>query len=187
MKAVFLDRDGVLNVEKNYLCNPEDLELFSFAAEAIRKINLSGYLAIVISNQSAVARNLCSMEDVDRVHEMLIYELSRFNAHIDAIYFCPHYYEKDSKTLIPEFNIDCDCRKPKTGMFLKAASDFGIELDKSFMVGDTERDVLAGKNAGCTTIGVRTGYGLKDSGVKPDYMFDDLLQAVEFITQQPGD
>jgi len=187
MKAVFLDRDGVLNVEKNYLSRPEDLELFSFAAEAVRKINLSGYLAIVVSNQSAVARNLCTLEEVDIIHEKLIYELSRNNAHIDAIYFCPHYYDKDSPDILPEFNIDCNCRKPKTGMFLKAADDFGIDLAKSFMVGDTERDILAGRNAGCTTIGVRTGYGLEGSRVEPDHMFDDLLKAVDFITLEPGD
>lgn len=187
MKAVFLDRDGVLNKERSYINKPEDLELYGFTAEAIRKINLSGYLAIIISNQSAVARNLCSLEDVDRIHEKLIYELARFNAHIDAIYFCPHYYEKGSASLLPEFNIDCDCRKPKTGLFEKAATDFGIELVGSFMVGDSERDIVAGKKAGCSTIGVRTGYGLQGSLVKPDYMFNDLLEAVEFIIQQPGD
>jgi mannose-1-phosphate guanylyltransferase / phosphomannomutase len=187
MKAVFLDRDGVLNIEKNYLSKPGDLELFSFSAEAIRKINLSGYLAIVVTNQSAVARNLCTLDDVDRIHEKLIYELSKHNAHIDAIYFCPHYYEEGSSSVLPEFNIDCDCRKPKTGMFLKASVEFGIELDKSYMIGDTERDIVAGKNAGCVTIGVRTGYGLKDSAVRPDYMFDDLLAAADFIAQHPGD
>lgn len=187
MRAVFLDRDGVLNEEKSYISRPEDLELYSFAAEAVRKINLSGYLAIIVTNQSAVARNLCTLDDVDRIHEKLIYELSQFNAHVDAIYFCPHYFDKGSSSVMPEFNIDCDCRKPKTGMFVKAAGDFGIELDKSFMVGDTERDILAGKNAGCITIGVRTGYGLQGSMIKPDYMFSNLLEAVEFITQQPGD
>lgn len=180
-KAVFLDRDGVLNEEKNYICKPEELELYDFAADAIKKINEFEYLAIVITNQSAVARNLCTLSELEAVHDELKNKLEQHHAYLDAIYCCPHFYLKSSSELNPEYNINCDCRKPKPGMFFKAAEDFGINLSESYMIGDSERDILAGQNAGCRTIGVRTGYGMKKSSIKPDNIYDNLLQAVEFI------
>jgi len=181
MKAVFLDRDGVLNVERSYICDPADIEIFDFVPEAIRRINMSEYLAVVVSNQSAVARRLCTIDEVEAVNAMLRTELARQNARLDAFYYCPHYFDGDSYDIDSEFNIDCDCRKPKTGMFLKAAIKFDLDLSQSFMIGDSEKDILAGKNAGCITIGVRTGYALKNSKIKPDYMFENLLEAVKAI------
>jgi len=181
MKAVFLDRDGVLNVERSYICKPEEIEMYQFTPEAVRKINDSEYLAILVTNQSAIARKLCTIDDVESVHNALKNELGRHLAHLDAIYFCPHFYDRDSSEIIPEYNIDCDCRKPKPGLLIRAAKDFGIDLKASYMIGDSERDILAGRRAGCKTIGVRTGYGLKDTSVQPDYVFDNLLEAVNFI------
>ncbi len=180
-KAIFLDRDGVLNVERSYIRRPEELELYPFTAEAVRMINESPYLAVVISNQSALARNLCTVEEVEAVHAYLQASLQAQHAWLDAIYYCPHLYDPGNPLLKQEYNIACDCRKPKTGLFLTAAADHRINLRKSFMVGDSERDILAGRNAGCKTIGVRTGYGLRNAGVLPDHMFSDLLEAVRFI------
>jgi D,D-heptose 1,7-bisphosphate phosphatase len=183
-KAVFLDRDGVLNEEKSFISKPEDLDLYDFTAPAIRKINQSGYLAIVVTNQSAVARNLCTEEDVQTIHRKMEAELGDHKAWLDGIYYCPHHPDKGFPEENPVYKIDCDCRKPKTGMFRKAAEDFNIRTGDSYMIGDSERDVQAGINAGCTTIGVRTGYGIRKTNVLPDYMFNNLAEAVDFILDE---
>jgi D,D-heptose 1,7-bisphosphate phosphatase len=184
-KAIFLDRDGVLNVERNYLSNPDDLELFSYVPDAVKKINKSGLLSVVVTNQSAVARNLCTEEDVQAVHKKMEHLLGLKGAWLDGIYYCPHHPDKGFPEENPRYKIDCECRKPKTGMFRDAARDFNIDLQQSYMIGDSERDIQAGKNAGCTTIGVRTGYGIRKTKVWPDYMFNNLAEAVDFITGDP--
>ena len=184
-KAIFLDRDGVLNVEKSYICKPEDLELYPFTASAVAGINRSGYLAVVVSNQSAIARNMCTEKDILKVHAKLEEDLRAENAHLDAIYYCPHYPPQGDGDIITPFTIECNCRKPRTGMFLQANQELDIDVTTSFMVGDSGRDILAGKNAGCTTVGVRTGHGVKNSTVLPDYMFDDLSAFVGFLIDDP--
>ncbi|MFO7655633.1 MAG: HAD-IIIA family hydrolase [Bacteroidales bacterium] len=184
-KAVFLDRDGVLNVEKSYISRPEDLELYNFTAEAVRTINDSDYLSVVVTNQSVIARNLCTLDELDTVHKKLETELGNQHAKLDAIYFCPHHPDKGYPEERSEYKIDCNCRKPKTGLFLEASQQFNIELGESWMIGDSERDILAGKNAGCKTIGVMTGYGCAKTSVQPDFFFADLLEAVNFIIKDP--
>ena len=184
-KAVFLDRDGVLNLEKNFISRPEEMELFDFVPEAVGCINRSGYLAVVVTNQSAIARNLCTIDELDAIHKKLETDLGYKGSWLDAIYYCPHHPDKGYPEENPEYKIDCDCRKPKTGMFLKAASEFHIDLTRSVMIGDSERDIQAGKNAGCITIGVRTGYGIKKTKVMPDFFFEDLKEAVDFILKDP--
>ena len=184
-KAVFLDRDGVLNVERSFISTPEGLELYDFTPAAVRKINLAGYLSVVVTNQSAIARNLCTEADVQTIHKKLETLLGNEGAWLDAIYYCPHHPDKGYPEENATYKIDCDCRKPKTGMFLKAIDKFNISIQESCIIGDSERDIQAGINAGCVTIGVRTGYGIKKTRVLPDYMFENLEEAVNFIVNDP--
>lgn len=184
-KAIFLDRDGVINEEVSFISRPEEFRLYSFTSQAIRLINDSAYKAIAITNQSVIARNLCTFEELREVHCKMDTLLGKEGARLDALYFCPHHPDKGYPEERKEYKIDCLCRKPQPGMLLDAAFDFNLDLKRSFMIGDTERDILAGINAGCTTIGVRTGYGLKKTGVYPDFFFENILEAVQFIVGDP--
>ncbi|MBN2349962.1 MAG: HAD-IIIA family hydrolase [Bacteroidales bacterium] len=184
-KAIFLDRDGVLNIEQSFIHKPEDLKLYDFTARSVKKINASDFLSIVITNQSVIARNLCTIEELETIHNKLETELGQSRAKLDAIYYCPHHPDSGFPEENPEFKTDCECRKPKPGLFLKAAGDYNIDLSQSFMIGDSERDILAGKNAGCTTIGVMSGYGIKKTSILPDYFFKNLEEAVDFIIDEP--
>jgi D,D-heptose 1,7-bisphosphate phosphatase len=183
--AVFLDRDGVINTERSYISRPEELEIYDFTAPAIRKINQAGYVSVVVTNQSAIARNLCTEEDVQTIHKKLETVLGDQGAWLDAIYYCPHHPDKGFPEENPVYKIECDCRKPATGMFKKAIEKFYIDPATSYMIGDSERDIQAGYNAGCVTIGVRTGYGIRKTKLIPDYMFNDLKEAADFITDDP--
>ena len=183
-KAIFIDRDGVINIEKNFISKPEQLELFDFTAEAVRMINNSDYLSLIVSNQSVIARNLCSIEDVEIIHKKLETELGKSKAKIDRIYYCPHHPDKGFPEENAEYKIDCDCRKPKTGMFMQAEEELNVDASMSYMIGDSERDILFGKNAGMKTIGVMTGYGLKNSKITPDYFVKDLKEAVSLILKE---
>lgn len=182
-KAIFLDRDGVLNVDHPYIANPKMLELYPFTASAIKKINQSNYLAIVITNQPVVARNLCTEDELQIIHNKLDTVLGHDRAKLDALYYCPHHPDKGYPDENPAYKIDCPCRKPKPGMLFDAARDFNIDLSASFMIGDDERDIAAGKAAGVKTVGVKSGKGLKGSTLKPDYQFENVSEAVDFITQ----
>ena len=158
-KAVFLDRDGVLNVDTINLHKVEDWQWIEGAREAIKFCNDNGYLAIIITNQSGVARGLFTLEDVNRVHNFAQGELYKFGARIDAFYICPHVADG---TVAP-FNIECDCRKPKPSMVLQACKDFDIDVSQSYFIGDKERDVECGKNAGCKGTCLFDGVNLLDS------------------------
>ena len=182
--AVFLDRDGVINKDsKEFVKSPDEFLMFENTAEAIKKINKSNYLSIICTNQSGLARNLFSESTLKEIHNKFDTLIGKEGAKVDAIYYCPHHpdsgFEEENKLL----KIDCECRKPKPGMLLEASRDFNIDLSKSYMIGDSERDILAGKAAGCMTIGVRTGNGLKNTKTFPDYIFNDLKEAVDFITE----
>lgn len=150
-KAVFLDRDGTINRYAGYLTNPEDFELLPGVAEAIRKINLSGYLAIVVTNQPSIARGELTFEGLDEIHRKMETLLGQQGAYVDHIYFCPHHPDKGFPGEVPSLKIECSCRKPKPGMLFQAAKDYHIDLSSSWMIGDDERDVGVGKNAGCHT------------------------------------
>lgn len=150
-KAIFLDRDGTINKYVGFLRNIDDFELIDGVAEAIRKINESGYLAIVVTNQPVIARGEVSFEELEEIHNKMETLLGKEGAYLDAIYYCPHHPHKGYEGERPELKIDCDCRKPKPGMLLKATADFNIDLSQSWMVGDGENDVKAGLNAGCKT------------------------------------
>ena len=148
-KAVFLDRDGTINKYVGFLTKPEQFELIPGVAEAIKKINKSGYLAIVVTNQPVIARGDCTWEELQEIHNKMETELGKKGAFVDAIYICPHHKDKGFEGERPEYKFDCDCRKPKTGLLLQAAGDFNMDISQSVMVGDGEYDVLAGDAAGC--------------------------------------
>ena len=146
----------------NLLCKPEQVELIEGVGEAIRYINQTGYLAIVVTNQPVIARNLCSLEELDYIHAKLETLLGYERAYLNAIYYCPHHPDKGFEGEIPELKFECNCRKPKPGMLMKAAKDYNIDLTQSWMIGDGENDIKAGINAGCNTVLIGTeDYGQK--------------------------
>lgn len=147
-KAIFLDRDGTLNAMTGFIREPEQFELIPGAAEAVKAINKSGYLAVVITNQPVIARGECTFEMLQAIHDKMETELGKKGAFVDAIYVCPHHTDQGFAGEIPEYKCDCNCRKPKPGLFLKAAKDFHIDLSQSYMIGDSDRDVEAGERAG---------------------------------------
>lgn len=147
-KAIFLDRDGTINKIVGFVTKPEQFELIPGVAEAIKKINKSGYLAIVVTNQPVIARGDCSFEELQTIHDKMETELGKEGAFVDAIYVCPHHTDKGFEGERPEYKCYCNCRKPKPGLLLQAAKDFNIDLSESYMIGDSERDVEAGKSAG---------------------------------------
>lgn len=150
-KAVFLDRDGTINKYVGFLRKPEEFELLDGVASAIEEINHMGYLAIVVTNQPVIARGEVSFDELEEIHKKMETLLGQQGAYVDAVYFCPHHPNKGFAGEIPELKMDCECRKPKPGMLLKAAEDFHIDLSQSWMVGDGENDIKAGKAAGCRT------------------------------------
>ena len=183
-RAVFLDRDGTINVEREFLHKSEEFHFIPGAAQAIRLLKDAGFRVIVVTNQSGIARGYFDENAVDRLHRYIDGELSRFGSSIDAYYFCPHH---------PEYKSDdngeaCSCRKPLPGMLLQAAADFSLDLPASFIIGDKLADVQAGLNAGCRPILVRTGYGVVEAARLPADVpvYDDLLEAVKAIVEEAG-
>ena len=175
-KAIFLDRDGTINKYVGFLRQINDFELLPGVAEAIKEINASGYLAVVVTNQPVIARGEVTISQLDEIHNKMETLLGQEGAYIDALYYCPHHTDKGFEGEIPELKFDCECRKPKPGMLIKASHDFNIDLDKSWMIGDGKNDVLAGKNAGCRTVLIGD-----NEDVVPDYKTDSLLNAVKRI------
>ena len=182
-KAIFLDRDGTINRKNGLVYQDDQLELEDCVVQAVRQINSSGYLAIVITNQPVVARGLCSMEDVERIHSKLETLLGREGAYLDEICFCPHHPDKGYPEENPDYKIPCRCRKPDIGMLKKCADKYNIDLSASWMVGDTTVDIQTGKNAGTKTALVLTGDGGKDGkySVVPDITEKNLYEVIKVI------
>jgi len=178
-KAVFLDRDGVINKDPpHYAHRIDQLELIEGSGTAIRILNERDYKIIVVSNQSGIARGYYEEKDILIFNHAISEELKTFNAHIDAFYYCPHHPEAK----LQQYRIDCNCRKPKPGMLIESGKKYSINFDLSFLVGDKWSDIEAGQLAGCKTVLVRTGHGLReceeyDNPV--DYIAEDLLDAVQ--------
>ena len=150
-KAIFLDRDGTINEYVGFLTDINDFRLSQGTGEAVKKINQSGYLAIVITNQPVIARGEVTAEQLDEIHKKMETLLGEEGAFVNAIYYCPHHPHKGYAGEVEELKIDCDCRKPKAGLLYRAAEDFNIDLTRSWMIGDGDADVECGKNGGCHT------------------------------------
>ena len=150
-KAAFLDRDGVINIDKNYLSDPAELELIKGAADALKILREKGFLLIIVTNQSGIARGYFTEKDLFKIHERLFQILAAEGIEIDAFYYCPHR---------PDEN--CTCRKPNPGLIIKAINDFNIDLNKSWFVGDQESDFLTAKKIGCGFVQVNNSKNLKD-------------------------
>lgn len=182
-KAVFLDRDGTINELKGFINNADDFELIDGVSEAIKKINSSGYLAIVITNQPVIARGECSVNELNNIHKKMQTLLGNDGAYVDDLFYCPHHPDKGFEGEVKELKIKCDCRKPGIGLLKKAEEIYNIDLGKSWFVGDATMDIMTGKNASCKTIVVKTGMAGKDGkfDVKADFEADTLLEAAGII------
>jgi len=185
--AVFLDRDGTINQDVSYLSEPTRLRLLPGAAEAIRRLRAHGFLVIIVTNQSGVARGLFTEADLRRIHKRLQEELAVHGATVDAIYYCPHHPEAG----MPPYRAACSCRKPATGLLEQAAKDFNVDLPRSCVVGDKASDVIMGRRAGCRT--VRIVHDAHSAGgedlpveMEPDFIAPDLLAAVTWILDSVG-
>lgn len=181
--AVFLDRDGTLIEEKNHLRSADQLKLLPGAADAIRKLNRNGILAVVATNQPVVARGDITLNELNQIHARLDSELGKSGAFLDKLYFCPHHPEKGFQGEVVDLKVSCDCRKPKPGLIDQACRDLSIDRRSSWMIGDTTSDVESGRRAGVRTILLRTGYAGSDNkfNVKPDYVFPELGDAVDWV------
>ncbi len=174
-KAIFLDRDGTINKYVGFLKSIDEFELLPSVAESIRCLNRMGYLVIVATNQPVVARGDVSIKQLDEIHNKMETLLGNEGAYIDAIYYCPHHPDSGFEGEVPELKCECDCRKPKPGMLLRAAKDYNIDLSKSWMIGDGENDIKAGKAAGCHTALIgKDNYG-------QELTLESLIEFVSYI------
>jgi len=175
LKAVFLDRDGVINRDRDkYVRSLAELEVFPYAAESIRRLNEAGFEAIVVSNQQGVAKGLVSQEDLLAIQDEITRRVASGGGRIAGFYYCPHLAQDG-----------CSCRKPEPGLILRAAKEHGIDLAASVMIGDSDRDVLAGKRAGCRTVlvlsGLLTREQVENAPCKPDFVAGDLSEAADYV------
>ncbi len=184
--AVFLDRDGTVIKERDGLTSPDQVELLPDAAEAVRKLNHAGRRVVLVTNQPVVAKGFCTENDVRFVHNKLETLLGHEHAFLDRIYYCPHHPEKGFTGERADLKIACRCRKPEPGMVLQAAGDLNIDLQNSWLIGDTTTDIQTARNAGVRAILVRTGHKGEDRKFpsRPDYAFDTLLEAASFVAGQ---
>jgi len=180
--AIFLDRDGTLIEDVNYLRNIEDIHLLPGAVEAVRRINQSGIPAVIVTNQSAVARGMLSEEELVQIQLEINRIFDENGAHFDAFYYCPHHPEFGNHT----YRIECDCRKPRPGMLLGAAKELGLSLSESVMVGDSESDVQAGRAGGCKTVLLAPSAASAEKdfpNTVADFVAFDILNAVDWALE----
>ncbi len=179
MKAVFLDRDGTLIVERGYITVPEGVELIPGAAAAVARLRDAGWKVFVVTNQGCVAKGMITEDELGMIHFRMISMLAEQGAEVDGVYYCPHHPDGDQM----QYSIECDCRKPRPGMLERAAGEHGLELDQCVMVGDTVRDLEAGRGAGARGVLVLTGHGAvsvtEEHGA--DHVALDLAAAVDWI------
>jgi D,D-heptose 1,7-bisphosphate phosphatase len=181
--AVFLDRDGTLNVERGPLSRPEDIELLPGVGRALRDMKQAGFLLIVVTNQSIIARGHASRAQVDAVNRRLALELGAAGASLDAIYVCPHHPTPGADRARAGLAIECECRKPAPGLVRQACRDFPIDLSRSWMIGDHTRDIEMAQRAGLRSVLVKTGHAGADGewAITPDHAVEGLAEAAAFI------
>ncbi len=184
--AIFLDRDGVINRNLENIVNPDQFELLDGAPEAIKKINDSGFLTVIATNQPIISKGFLTFDGLNLIHNKMHFELNKYGAHIDAIYVCPHHPEKGFHGEVPELKFGCNCRKPKPGLVLNAIKDLNIEKTNSWMIGDSMTDIIAGKKAGLETVLLSSdGEYIKNidgqTPEKPDFIYRNLLEAIKNI------
>jgi D-glycero-D-manno-heptose 1,7-bisphosphate phosphatase len=183
-RAIFIDRDGTLNEEVGYIRELGQFRLYAHATEAVRLIKQAGWLAIIITNQSGIARGLFTEDFLSQVHQQMIAELECAGASVNAIYYCPHHPDLGE----PPFRLDCDCRKPKPGLLERAATEFGLTLSDCVVIGDRFRDVETAQAVGGRGVLVLTGYGREEletpSTIRPDHIAVNLLEAVRWIINE---
>ena len=186
-RVVFIDRDGTISEEVGYINHPSRFRVFPYAGQAVRLLNDRGWLAIVVTNQAGVARGYFSEDMVKTVHEQLKQELQHSGARLDAIYYCAHHPSVGE----PPYRLDCDCRKPRPGLILKAAAEFDIDLAQSWMIGDRYSDIELARNAGVKSAFVLSGYGRGEWEhqratwkCEPDLVSGSLLDAVQQIIEE---
>ncbi|MBA4311553.1 MAG: D,D-heptose 1,7-bisphosphate phosphatase [Chlorobiaceae bacterium] len=183
--GIFLDRDGTIIKEVDYLRSPSQIQLIAESSEAIRIANKLGLHLFIVTNQSGIARGLLTEQELEIIHQNLMAQLKSQGAKIDGLYYCPHHPEVGSD----KYRIDCECRKPKTGMLRQASKDHGIDLSRSFVVGDKMIDIQTGNNCGASTILVLTGYGEEElkicrlNKIHIDYVAANLIDAVQYIQE----
>jgi len=187
-RAIFLDRDGVINKNVKDIIKPDQFELLPDVDKAVKKINDSSYLAIVITNQPVIAKGFCTFKDMEKIHQKMRKELSKSGAKIDSVYLCPHHNSHNYEGEVKKLKKKCKCRKPEPGMLLEAAKKLNIDLNSSWMVGDSSSDIVAGRKAGCKTIFLTLGGGsgaAHEQGIKirADFVKKDLLEAISFILE----
>lgn len=183
-RAVFMDRDGTISEEVGYVNHVSRYRVFPFAARAVRTLNEAGWLAVLVTNQAGVARGYFKEELIGEVHKVLASELERGGARLDAVYYCPHHPSVGE----PPYRFDCDCRKPRPGLLLRAADELGLDLSRCWMVGDRYSDTELARNAGARSALVLTGYGRGELEhqshawpQRPDLVAENLLEAVRKI------
>jgi histidinol-phosphate phosphatase family protein len=183
--AVFLDRDGTLNELRDYVRSPDDLVLSPGAAEAVRRLNQHELRAVVVTNQPVLARGECTPEGLRAIHAKLDTELGRSGAWLDALYVCPHHPHGGYPGEVPSLKVDCECRKPKTGLIERAAAELNIDLRRSWLIGDSTTDMLAARRSGLRSILVQTGEGGRDGRcfAEPDFVAKDIGAAVALVTE----
>lgn len=189
-RAVFIDRDGTISEEIGYVNHPSRYRVFPYSAEAVRLLNEAGWLTILVTNQAGVARGYFTEDIIGSVHSILRQELEREGARLDAIYYCAHHPSVGQ----PPYRMDCDCRKPRPGLIHRAAEEFSLDLDQSWMVGDRYSDIELARNAGLRAAFVLSGYGLGEWEYQrpawqhePDIVAENLLEAVRKIIQATRD
>ncbi|MFQ6069557.1 MAG: D-glycero-beta-D-manno-heptose 1,7-bisphosphate 7-phosphatase [Candidatus Aminicenantales bacterium] len=188
-RAVFLDRDGTINVDVGYPNDYNQIDIYPYSFEAIKKLNKAGLLVVIITNQSGVGRGLIRESDLQSIHQKMKEVFASHHAYIDGIYYCPHYVSSTH----PAYGKDCTCRKPRPGMAFQAATELEIDLKSSYMVGDKVEDILFGRNIGASPLLVLTGYGqkslseLREKNIEPAHVAPTLKEAVEWILEKEKD
>jgi D-glycero-D-manno-heptose 1,7-bisphosphate phosphatase len=188
--AVFIDRDGTINEQRGYINHLSRFELLPGVSDAVKLLNKNNFFAIIVTNQSGVARGYYPVSLVHQIHELMTKSLEREGATIDGIFYCPHH----PRGIVPEFTADCDCRKPKTGLVNQALKAFEIDMSNSYVVGDRYVDIELAIRLNLKGVLVKTGYGLGEVEYiipkmpgKPNHVAEDLMDAVKWILNQEGE